>query len=429
MKIKLLMIGLLGLISATTFAQKGELNNAKNSYNDYQVARGQKILASRAKASLADAKTSIDKASTNAKTSGLPDTYATKAAIYASIAADDSVQTTSAVEFTTASDALKQAKTLDTKNENTQLIDQTNKVLAQILANKGVTEFQNKKFDDAYKSFTSARQLLPTDTLMMLNSAISATNSQNFKAAISNYNDLLASNYSSKSKIYNDLPNLYLANKDTAGAVKSIDEALVKYPANADLRKFEIEIALQTGKLSGITSKLDDAIKSDPKNKVLYYYAGLTYSEMGDADQKKSLKAKDDATKKAITQTADDEYAKAAPYYQKAIDLDPNYFEAYFNYGYILMQPAVILFNYGRNLPAAKEKEYQAVMTKVNTQFDIAKPYLQKAVDLNPKSVDALINLRNYYKARFDPAHTAENNAKAEALTKQINALSGTPAK
>ena len=424
MKIKLLMIGLLGLISATTFAQKGELNNAQNSYNDYQVAAGQKILAVKAKASLADAKTSIDKAAANAKTSTLPATYATKAAIYASIAADDSVQTTSAVEFTTASDALKQAKATDNKDEAIKkLIDHANVQLAQILLNKGVVEFQNKKFDDAYKTFQSAHELIPTDTTSMLNSAISAANAKNYSASISSYNQLLATNYSEKSRIYNDLPNLYLANKDTAGATKVIDEALVKYPTNADLRREEIEIGLQTGKLTEITGKLDDAIKSDPKNKVLYYYSGLTYSQMGDAADAKSAKDKDEATKKVTYQTAVDSYNKAVTYYKKAIELDPAYFDAYFNCGYTIMRPAIDLFNSARNLPASKEKEYQATIAKANAQFDLAKPYLEKAVELNPKSVDALNNLRNYYRGKTDPAHAAENTAKADALKKQIDAL------
>ena len=41
MKIKLLMAGLLGLVATTTFAQKGELNNAQTNYDKYSSLRGQ----------------------------------------------------------------------------------------------------------------------------------------------------------------------------------------------------------------------------------------------------------------------------------------------------------------------------------------------------------------------------------------------------
>ncbi|TWJ00871.1 hypothetical protein JN11_02131 [Mucilaginibacter frigoritolerans] len=427
MKIKLLMVGLLGLISATTFAQKGELNNAQDKYNQYQVSAGSKVpvIVAQGKASITDAKTSIDKASVNPKTSALPLTYALKAAIYASIAVDDSVQTTSIVEFNTASEALKQAKTLDTKNENAKLTDHANIQLAQYLLNKGITDFQNKKFDDAYKSFDSARQLIPTDTTTILNTAIAAINAKNYNAAILNYKDLLTTNYSGKNRIYNDLPNIYLMNKDTAGAVKIIDEALVKYPGNTALQREEIEIALQTGKTADITGKLQAAIANDPKNKLLYYYAGLTYIQIGDAANTSSAKMKDDAAKKATYQTALDNYSKGVDYCKKAIEIDPDYFEANLNCGYALIRPAVDLYNVARNIPVNKEKEYQAAIAKANAQFDLAKPYLQKAVDLNPKSVDALTNLRNYYRGKTDPAHAAENTAKANDLKKQIDALTG----
>ena len=423
MKIKLLMAGLLGLISTATLAQKGELNNAQTNYDSYQVTAGQKMLAAKGKASLNDAKVSIDKASTNSKTAALPQTYALKAAIYASLAVDDSVQTASAVEFNTAADAFKQAKTLDVKKENTKLNDHTSLMLAQYLLNKGVAEFQNKKFDEAYKSFDNARQLAPTDTTTILNTAIAAINAKNYPAAIANYHYLLATGYSAKNKVYKDLPGIYLANKDTAGALKAIDTALIKYPSNPDLRKEEIEIALQTGKLNDLTGKLQAAISGDPKNKVLYYYSGLTYAQIADAANANSAKAKDDATKKTLYQTALEDYSKATEFYKKALEIDPDYFEANYNLGYSLMRPAIDEYNAANKLPASKQKEYEGMIVKANAQFDLAKPYLQKAVDINPKSVDALNNLRNYYRGKSDPAHKAEYAAKAEELKKQIDAL------
>ncbi len=429
MKIKLLMIGLLGLASAATFAQKGELNDAQEAYNNYQVTGNSKVPAIevKAKASLTDAKTAIDKASTNQKTATMPLTYSLKAAIYASIALGDSVQTTSAVEYSTAADAIKQAKTADTKNENSKLIDDATRKLAQYQLDMGITAFQNKKYDDAYKSFDNARQLLPNDTTVMLNTAIAATNAKNYNAAIANYSALLKTNYSAKNKVYNDLPQLYLAKKDTAGAIKTIDSALLKYPTNSTLRKEEIEIALQTGRLSDLVEKIQTAINNDPKNKVLYYYAGLTYSQIGDAANTSSSKAKDDATKKSLYQTALDNYLKAVDVEKKAIAIDPEYFgEANMNCGYALLRPAIDEFNAARNLPSnSSQKEYESLRLKADAQFDLAKPYLQKAVDLNPKSVDALSYLRNYYRGKYDKANAADNIAKANDLKKQIDALNG----
>jgi len=59
-------------------------------------------------------------------------------------------------------------------------------------------------------------------------------------------------------------------------------------------------------------------------------------------------------------------------------------------------------------LPANQQKQYEAMRAKADAQFDLALPYLQKAVALNPKSADALTNLRNYYRGKYDPAPAAE---------------------
>ena len=423
MKFQFLITGFLALTLETAFAQKGQLTEAQDQLSQYQVARGQKLLAAQAKINLTAAKSAIDKASGNAKTSALPLTYALKAAIYANIADGDSVLATSAVSYATASDALKQAKTLDTKNENTKLIDEASRELAQYSLTQGVAAYQNKKFDDAYKAFDMAHQFLPSDTTIMFNSAIAASNAKNYAGAITSYNNLLASSiYTKKEDVYSNIIPLYLTNKDTVSALKIVNEAIVKYPTNNSLRREGIEIALQSGKTDDVLTSIKSAIQADPKNKALYYYEGLTYAQLGDAARQKSLKIKD-ASGNTMVQTALDNYNNAAEALKQAILIDPNYFEAQMNLGYVLMQPAIFTYNTANQLPANQQKQYTAMKNKANEQFDIAKPYLLKAVELKPNSLEALSNLMNYYRGDSDPAHTAEYKTKAAELKKQIDAL------
>ena len=209
-----------------------------------------------------NAKTSIDKASTNAKTSALPQTLALKAAIYASLAATEADPTAATTNYATAQDALTKAQVADTKNENTNLIKHAVTELAQIQLNKGVKFFQDKNFNDAYKSFDAARQLMPDDTTAILYTAISASNAKNYPAAIGNYSKLVTTNYSKKISAYSDLTTLYLYNKDTVGAMKTIAEAVAKNPTSAELRKREIEVSLQAGQQADTIIKIDAAIKA-----------------------------------------------------------------------------------------------------------------------------------------------------------------------
>jgi tetratricopeptide (TPR) repeat protein len=413
MKIKFLMTGLLAFITATTFAQK-DVTTAQSEYEKFEGLRSQPALAI---PSLNKAKEAIDKAVLNQKLAALPQTYAIKASVYGSLAELDTVATTSLPLFTTAEEALKKSKELDTKGENKKLIDNANVTLARYQLNKGVKEFQAQKYDQAYKSFEFYRSVLPEDTNAIFYTGLAAANAKNYPAAITNYNKLVTTKYSKVEGVYNDLVMLYLNNRDTTGALKTITDALVKYPNNADLRRTEIEISLQQGKQKEVLDKITSAIANDPKNKNLYYYAGLVYSNIGDAAAQKIAKATP-ANKTALQAEKDQNFQKAADMYKKAIEIDANYFEANLNLGYVIISPAIDAYNAANKLPTNQQKAYDAAMAKANAQFDQAKPYLLKAAELNPKSYDALNNLLTYYKGKKDAANIAKINAQIAALPK-----------
>lgn len=416
MKIKLLMAGLLGLVSATAFAQKGELNTAKEEYEKYSGLRGQPAMASMAGKSLTTAKESIDKASANEKTATLPLTYAVKGSIYSALAVQDTVPATSLPLFTTAEEALKKAKEVDTKGDNKKMIDEAYLNLAQYQLTKGVKEYSSGKYDLAYKSFDFYRTVLPEDTNAIYYTGLAAANGKNYPAAISNYSKLVTTKYSKNAGVYLDLSSLYLASKDTAGALKTVSEGVSKYPANSELRKREIEISLQTGKEKEVTDKIQAALANDPKNKTLYYYAGLTYSQTADNYAKEASATKDAAAKAKLTASKAEAYVKAGEMYKKALEIDPNYFEANLNYGYVILNPAIDAYNAANKLPANKQKEYDAAIAKAKAQFEQAKPYLVKAVELQPKSIDALQNLRTYYLGVKDDANASKLKAQIDAL-------------
>ncbi|HEY4197789.1 MAG TPA: hypothetical protein VGM63_19750 [Mucilaginibacter sp.] len=431
MKIKVLMAALFGLITISAFAQKRELDNAQSAYEKYDgLSQANYALA---KPSLVEAKTAVDKAAANAKTATMTQTYALQAAIYSSIAYRDSVQATQATEIATAQDALKKAKDADTKNEYAKLTTHATLELGQIQLDKGVKAYQAKKYDEAYNDFDAAQKVIPSpqDTLAMLYAGISAANAKKYPEAIANYNKLLASTYKDKAKIYIDMPTLYLLNKDTAGAIKISSEAVIKYPASADLRKEEIEVSLQAGQQGDLITKIETAIKADPNNKALYYYEGLTYSQIAEGMQKditkleKADKKAADAVKKGpkpapnpqiekLEQTRIDNFNKAAEQYKKALEIDHNYFEAVLNLGYVSMAPAIDHYNTARFLN--DQKAYDAAMKKVNAEFEVAKPYLLKAVELNPQSSDALTNLKSYYLGIQDMTNANATQKKIDAL-------------
>ena len=194
------------------------------------------------------------------------------------------------------------------------------------------------------------------DTTAIYYSALSAGQAGNDNAkyygyAETDYNKLLATSFSQNAKIYNYLSTLYMISKDTANALKTINAGVEKYPANATLREVQVRTALLAGKQAEVIGQIDAAIANDPKNKVLYYYKGLTYSRIGDDAESKASKTKDAATKASFNKEMLDNYAKAADAYKKAIEIDPDYFDANLNLGNALMKPAIDLYNQANSLP------------------------------------------------------------------------------
>ena len=431
MKIKFLIAGVLGMASTVAFAQKYEVTNAKETFDKYVTLNKLPATYAEADKNLLAARASIDKASLNAKTATLPETYALKAAIYSSLAMHDTSAVKTLPLYATAEEAYKKAKELDATGANKALISEATTQLAQYQLNSGIKAFQAKSYDSAYTSFNNYQTLLPTDTTAMYYTGLAAVQAKKYPEALANYNKLLPTQFSKRESIYLDMSTLYLQQNDTTNALKYATEGVEKFPSNSDLRRREIEIGLQTGKAQEIVGKIQAAIGNDPKNKTLYYYAGLTYTSFGNnvADDITKLKKTEGANLKESTLPAfvakltplqakkDDYMAKAVDMYKKAIELDPAYYEANLNMGFSILAQAIDTYNFANSyLPASKQKEYTAALAKVATVAENAKPYLLKAIELKPTSIDALRNLKNYYLV-------TKNTAEANATQKKIDAL------
>ncbi|MFD2146863.1 tetratricopeptide repeat protein [Mucilaginibacter antarcticus] len=433
MKIKFLIAGLFCVASASKVsAQKYLLTEAKEKFDKYLMLSKVQATYAEADKNLVESRTAIDKVAVHEKTAQLPLTFALKAAMYSTYAMRDTLESKTLPLYTTAAEALAKAKELDAAGENKALISEATRNLAQYQLNKGVTAFQAKSFDAAFKAFDAYHQISPNDTTAIYYSGLAAIAGKNVPAAIKSYTELLPLDFSKKETIYLDLSSLYFFDmKDTVNALKTVTAGIEKFPSSGELRKREIEISLQSGKAQEVLGKIEAAIANDPKNKNLYYYAGLVYTTFGNNSSVELDKLKETAGKNLKesllpaflakfnpVQTKKQEYmTKAADMYKKALELDPAYYEANLNLGYALLSPAIDSYNYANNyLPPAKQKEYNAMLAKSTAQSDLAKPYLVKATELQPKNIDAWRNLKNYYL-------TTRNMAEANKVQKTIDGL------
>ncbi|MBK5283955.1 MAG: tetratricopeptide repeat protein, partial [Bacteroidia bacterium] len=92
---------------------------------------------------------------------------------------------------------------------------------------------------------------------------------------------------------------------------------------------------------------------------------------------------------------ADDYFSLADIAYKRAIELKPDYADAYFNLG-------VMHFNRGAEMANAanmlkSQSEYEKAKLKFEDVFKAAKPYLEKSLELNPKDYNTLFTLKQLY--------------------------------
>ena len=98
------------------------------------------------------------------------------------------------------------------------------------------------------------------------------------------------------------------------------------------------------------------------------------------------------------------------------LNIDPKYADAHTNLGGLLLNKGIDIYNTANKLPQNKQKEYDEMMQRANSQFEVAFLYLQKAVELDPSSRIALEGLKKYYFIK-------KNKPKEEEMSKKLNAL------
>ncbi|SDM56994.1 hypothetical protein SAMN05421813_1161 [Daejeonella rubra] len=391
MKIKsFILAAVFSASSLLAFAQKGEVVSAKSNYEKYLGLKDANSLLL-AIPNLKLAKTSIDKAVVHAKTMEDPGAWTYKALIYGEMALLDTVPATSKPLIEEAKAAHKKAIELDKAGENKANLDNANgTIFSQYELNQGVKAYQSNNYADAYLAFNNALAFRPGDTTITYYAGLSAINAKNYKAGIQNYENLIKTNFSANSQIYLDLSRLYTMEGDTAKAISIASEGAAKFN-DSQLATQEIELSLMSGKQKEVITKITEQAKKNPTNKLYPYYLGIAYSTIGD-----NLKAEES--------------------YLQAIQVDPNFADAYINVGGVLLNKGINLFNDANKLPQNQQKEYEDMTKRAGLEFDKALPYLEKAALLDPKSRIALDNLKTYYIIKKNQAKVDEITAKIEAL-------------
>jgi tetratricopeptide (TPR) repeat protein len=271
----------------------------------------------------------------------------------------------------------------------------------------------DKKFDEAVQVLQKGMEVNPTNTDLPNELINVYLQSNNIDKAISDLEGLVKKDPSNLINMTN-LGLIYDSKSNDLGSkINKIDDQLRKF----DTEKDEKKLMAEQDKLAAYDSEianLNARIKKEPKNaaslkkriaevtadklnieKGVEELAGEIQKKKNDAAGAAGLKAE----REQLAAQQKEAKSKAADYYQKVLEKDPNNFDVLYNL-------AVMNYNEGVEIKkvvdymdiATYRREGKAVEEKACAQFAISKPYFERASKVKPEDDVVKESLNNVIK-------------------------------
>ena len=300
----------------------------------------------------------------------------------------------------------------------------------------GNEAYVSKDYSKASKYFEKAYRITEVDTLFLYYAASTAVSEKEYDRALVLYEELKDLNYtgiekqyfatdkesgkevvfdkatrdlyvkakshikpgerlseSKKPEIVKNVALIYVNKGDNEKAIAAMKEARAESPDDIGLILNEANVHYKMGNTEEFKNLLKRATELDPENAELQYNLGVIASES-------------------------DHPEDAMGYYKKAVELDPNYINAYINSAALVLNKEQALIEEMNGLGTSKKDDlrYDELRQMRQDVYKDAIPYLEKALEIDPKNISAVKTLHNIYGV------TGEK-AKHDALQEIVDAL------
>lgn len=310
--------------------------------------------------------------------------------------------------------------------------------ISNSLLTKANTAYEKQDFSTASKYFEKSYRIKEKDTLYLYYAAATAVNVQEYDRALVLYDELKALGYtgiqkqyfatnaetgkeelldkatrdlyvkakshtnpgerlteSKKPEIVRNMALIYVSKGDDKKAIEALQEARVENPTDINLILSEANAHYKMGNVAEFEALLSKATELDPTNPELQYNLGVIAAESGQPE-------------------------KAKAYYEKTIELDPTYINAYINISALVLAREEPLITEMNGLGSSKKDDlrYDELREERQNLYKAAVPYLAKALEIDTENLSAAKTLMNIYSILGE----AE---KAKALKSTVEALEG----
>ena len=232
--------------------------------------------------------------------------------------------------------------------ELAQLYDETNTLsisanLSKVFVLRGNKVYQQSKWEEASKDYSSAIALDPKN-----------------------------------SEAFYNLGNVFKNTQDYANALLNYNQSLVINPSGFDVYMNIGYVNIEQSRFSDAAAAYEKALSINENSATAHYYAGVAYDNSGDA-------------------------ANAVKHYRRAIELDPSLSGAHLNLGILLKQQKDLAgarkeYEQAVSLDpnnATAHRNLGILLMNDKKEYAAAADHLQKCLDLDPAQPDAAIIKKN----------------------------------
>jgi tetratricopeptide (TPR) repeat protein len=288
------------------------------------------------------------------------------------------------------------------------------------LINGAIADSKVEKHLVAAKKLNDAYLLDKNDTINLYYAASTYVNAKEYDKALELYDNLKTLNYSGKGTSYFAV-NKLTSQEDFFNTPQERDR-MVKMGTHekprtevipskrGEIYKNMALILVEKGKTEEAKKAISEARLANPEDTSLTLTEANLYLETKDYDMYKKLIAQvleknpNDADlifNLGVLSANAKNVADAEKYYNRVIEIDPKYINAYINFAAMKLENEKAIIDEMNKLGTSTKdtKRYDELKKQREDLFKATIPYLEKAVELNPKNVDVSKTLLGVYSA------------------------------
>ena len=248
---------------------------------------------------------------------------------------------------------------------------------------KGADDYNSGKFSEAApmfkKAYDIAKSLGSPEANDMLNlAATSALRAEDYNTALAYFTEV-KNNGTETAELYRHLAACYNGLGNAEQAMAMINAGLEKDPSDANLILEKVNAYLKEGKGAEAVQDLTKLLELDPNNAQLLFVLGTIYG---------------DESNEGLYDTD-----KARQYYEQALSIKPDYYDATYNIGVLYTTMANKYIEQANEITGFSKKEQDQYNSLIEQGIELLRtglPYLKQAYDAQP-SDDVKNVLRSIY--------------------------------